>query len=110
MVFVSSSAHARYHQSKDAVLVPLADGTFDCVPTIRNKKIMVKCCKYCKKMLKSISTDKCPECASRLQRRCEWPTKEQLDRDIQELKTNVAIAKKYGVSDVTIAKWRNRLL
>ena len=114
MVFTSSSAHARYH--KGGTLIKLSDGTYDCAPSSKRPKksnhyvypiiFYYGECKYCGKPLKTKGADKCQDCLHKLQRRCEWPTKEQLDQDVLELKTNLAIAKKYGVSNVTIAKWR----
>ena len=98
MVFVNNSAHVAYHRGGELIL--LEDGTFDC------KGLPDKHCKVCGILLKTKQGNICQKCLHINQRRCDWPSKEQLEQDIIELKTNVAISKKYGVSDKTIAKWR----
>lgn len=102
MVFVSNSAHIKYHRG--GKLIQLEDGTFDCegVPDGR--------CNVCGITLKTKSGKICQECLHIKQRKCERPSKEQLEQDIAELKSNVAISKKYGVSDKTIAKWKRIIL
>ena len=99
MVFISNSAHIAYHGGGE--LIPLEDGTFDCKRRPNNH------CNVCGILLKTKQGNICQSCLHINQRRCEWPSKEQLEQDVIELKTNVAISKKYGVSDKTIAKWRN---
>ncbi len=98
MVFVSNSAHVSYHRGGE--LIALEDGTFDC------KKQPNSRCSVCGVLLKTKRGKICQECLHIKQRRCDWVSKEQLEQDIIELKSNVAISKKYGVSDKTIAKWR----
>tara|TARA_B100001142_G_C14167504_1_gene590884 strand:- start:59 stop:916 length:858 start_codon:yes stop_codon:yes gene_type:complete len=63
-----------------------------------------------------IESSKCPECKTRLitkrnksgicvECKSKKPYKEELQKDLLELKTKVAIAKKYGVSDNGVKKW-----
>ena len=99
MVFKNNSAHIKYHRG--GVLIPLDDGSFDCESLLKDGK-----CDVCGIALKSKGTHICQSCLHVKQRGCEWPTREQLDEDIAILKTNVAISKKYGVSDRTVGRWR----
>lgn len=101
MVFTSNSAHIAYHRG--GKLISLEDGTFDC------KGLPEKYCEICGVLLKTKQGNICQKCLHIKQQKCSLPSKEQLEQDIIELKTNVAISKKYGVSDKTIAKWRKKL-
>ena len=73
----------------------------------RGKKNKVEhYCKICGRQITKWSKKiLCQECAHNEQKRNKW-NKEQLIEDIKNLHTNTAIAKKYNVSDNTIAKWR----
>jgi hypothetical protein len=53
---------------------------------------------------KSRTASKCFQCASKLRRKVERPSREQLEKELLEY-TAVALGKKYGVSNVTISKW-----
>lgn len=63
-------------------------------------------CQRCGKPLASHNpiVRHCPECSYFLQRRCEWPTREQLKQEIFTTPF-LQLSKKYGVSDVAIRKW-----
>lgn len=98
MIFASNSAHITYH--KGGKLIELEDGTYDCVG------LPVKYCCQCGVRLKTKQGNICQQCNHINQRKVTWPTAEEFEKDIKELKTNVAIGKKYKVSDKTIAKWR----
>lgn len=63
-----------------------------------------------------LESSKCPECKTRLitknnksgicvECKSKKPSKEELQKDLLELKTKVAIGKKYGVSDNGVKKW-----
>lgn len=101
MVFASNSAHIAYHRGGELIL--LEDGTFDCKGRPNNR------CNVCGILLKTKQGNICQECLHIKQRRCTWPSREQLEQDVIKLKSNVAISKKYGVSDKTIAKWRKNI-
>ncbi len=67
-----------------------------------------------KEEIKCIDCDKnvgnnalrCIECAHLLQRKVvDRPSLEQINNDLEELKTMIAVGKKYNVSDNTIRKW-----
>lgn len=47
----------------------------------------------------------CFACASKLRRKVDRPSKEQLEKELAE-NTASALARKYGVSSVTIGKWK----
>lgn len=98
MVFASNSAHSRHHMG--GIPVRLPDGTFDCV----GKGDAY--CNMCGTLLRTKNARLCQICLHIKQRVCEWPTKDQLDEDKKSLRTNVAIAKKYGVSEATVRKWK----
>ena len=52
----------------------------------------------------SIDSCRCKKCSDKNQRKVSWPSKEELEKGIWE-KPAKHLAKKYGVSDNTIAKW-----
>lgn len=66
------------------------------------KKIEYNCSKCNTKITKKNKTGMCVWCKSKC------PLKEQLLEDIKQLKSKVAIGKKYGVADNTIKKWYRR--
>lgn len=66
------------------------------------KKIEYNCSKCNTKITKKNKTGMCVWCKSKC------PLKEQLLEDIKQLKSKVAIGKKYGVTDNTIKKWYRR--
>lgn len=102
MVFTSNSAHVAFHRG--GKLIELSDGTYDC------EKLPVRYCEMCGKKLRTKRAKMCQVCDHIKQRRCVWPTREELEKDVIELKSNLAISKKYGVSDKTVAKWKERIL
>lgn len=102
MIFCSNKAHITFHRG--GLPIPLDDGTYDCKPTTQSY------CKQCGVQLKTRGASICQLCLHIKQRVCQHPSREQLQKDIDELKTNVAIAKKYNVSDKTIAKWRQKII
>lgn len=102
MVFTSNSAHIAFHRG--GKLIELSDGTYDC------EKLPVRYCEMCGKMLMTKRSKMCPKCDHIKKRKCVWPTREELEKDVIELKSNLAISKKYGVSDKTVAKWKARIL
>lgn len=72
-----------------------------------NKNIEKKHCPICgKEILKN--SNYCPMCAAKNKRKFDI-TKEQLEKDLKELGTKVAIARKYGVSETAIRKRMKKL-
>ena len=62
---------------------------------------------YCKKCGRELSTknaEYCQTCIHEFQRRCEWPSREELKQVIRTLPF-LQIGKKYGVSDNAVRKW-----
>ena len=102
MVFTSNSAHITYH--KNGRLIELGDGTYDCIG------LPDKYCCQCGIKLKTKQGNICQKCNHINQRKVTWPSPEELKQDIIELKTNIAISKKYGVSDKTVSKWRKTII
>lgn len=62
-------------------------------------------CKKCGKVITK-GANYCENCYHFSCRKEGRPTKEQLILDIKNLKSNVAISKKYNVSNTAIRKWR----
>ena len=60
-------------------------------------------CVDCGAELKT-NSQRCQKCVHLRQRRAEWPDRETLKKEIR-VKSFVAIAKEYGVSDKTICAW-----
>lgn len=102
MIFVSNSAHITFH--KGGKLIEVEEGVYDC------QGLPDKYCCQCGVKLKTKQGNICQDCNHYNQRKVTWPSPEQLLNDIKELKTNIAISKKYGVSDKTIAKWRKTII
>lgn len=111
MIFKTTSDHIKYHAHGVAILND--DGTYTCDDKLKpffkySKTICPECgnAKYAKSKL-------CEKC--RAKHKSEYiqstnrlkPSKEELR---EELKTNsrVALAKKYGVSDKSIANWEKK--
>lgn len=68
-------------------------------------KLEQKFCKNCgKEVSNSNKTGLCPICASKAQRVCERPSREELKKLIR-IYSFVELGKKYGVSDKAISKW-----
>lgn len=61
---------------------------------------------YCKKCGRPLSTkaDYCQTCIHEFQRKCEWPTREELKNMIRTMPF-LQIGKKYNVSDNAVRKW-----
>ena len=65
-------------------------------------------CRKCgKEITKDAKTGLCLKCSHESQKRCEWPTKEELTKLHYEY-SNIKIGKMYGVSDNTIKKWMKK--
>ena len=45
------------------------------------------------------------QCSKESNRKCIWPSKDQLLNDIKELNTNVAIGNKYNVTHHSVRRW-----
>jgi Zn finger protein HypA/HybF involved in hydrogenase expression len=72
--------------------------------TFAGRKLRVKySCNKCKKSTKGFS-DICSECSHFERRKVEWPSKENLEKDLEN-NTMLSVGKKYGVSDNTVRKW-----
>jgi predicted amidophosphoribosyltransferase len=71
---------------------------------LKNKKTFN--CSSCNKKIKGYS-ELCSECVSIKRRKIKRPSKEILEKEIQEY-TMVYLGKKYGVSDNAIRKWCKR--
>lgn len=52
-------------------------------------------------------TGLCKDCLSIMKRKTEWPSYEQLEKDLNEMSFR-AIGRKYGVSDNTIRRWAKK--
>ena len=89
----------------------------------KNRKIPRKPDRFCSecnvKVCKQNVTGLCNSCCNKIRVRemnkarpninyGKCPSKEQLIKDIQELRTNVAIGKKYEVSDNAVKKWKKK--
>ena len=89
----------------------------------KNRKIPRKPDQYCTECNKVLCRDSkcksglCIKCCNREKGKMlstkfpytgKRPSKEQLIKDIEELKTNVAIGKKYGVTDNSVKKWKKK--
>lgn len=97
IVFKTKEDHTRYHRTRRLVL----DGDVYISP----KNI----CQDCGKIIDNHSRVlRCVGCSLKYKRR-NWPTKEQLEQDIKELKTNVAISRKYNISDRMVGKIRKTM-
>lgn len=68
------------------------------------KEQEVKLCKKCGKPLSSNRSEICRLCAHENQRRCEWPTREELKQKIRT-SSFLQIGKEYNVSDNAVRKW-----
>lgn len=75
-------------------------------PVIRisKKEQEVKLCKKCGKPLSSNRSEICQLCVHENQRRCEWPTREELKQKIRT-SSFLQIGKEYNVSDNAVRKW-----
>lgn len=71
---------------------------------ISKKEQEVKLCKKCGKPLSSNRSKICQLCAHENQRRCEWPTREELKQKIRT-SSFLQIGKEYNVSDNAVRKW-----
>lgn len=68
------------------------------------KEQKTKLCKKCGKPLSSNRFEICQLCAHENQRRCEWPTREELKQKIRT-SSFLQIGKEYNVSDNAVRKW-----
>jgi len=76
-----------------------------CGRKIKNtSKEFCYCCVCGKKIGKKTKTGKCPDCAKKVQRRVERPSKETLEKKLFEYNF-LKVAKMYGVTDNAIRKW-----
>ena len=65
-------------------------------------------CKKCgKEITKESKTGFCLQCSHDSQKKCEWPSKEELTK-LHEKYSNIKIGKMYGVSNTTVKKWLTR--
>jgi len=75
---------------------------------VKNKKnVKVRTCTGCtKKILQENKSGYCIKCIAKHRKPLkDKPTLEELENDMKELKTYVAVGKKYNVSDNCIRKW-----
>lgn len=84
------------------------------IKIIRNSIIYEKKCLTCEntfssKKINQIFCSKSCKCKMQAKNFSKIPKKEILLQDIKELKSNVQVGKKYGVSDNTIKKWKIKL-
>lgn len=68
-----------------------------------NSKLIKKVCKKCGRPL-STKADYCQTCIHEFQRRCEWPSREELKLLIRTVPF-LQIGQKYNVSDNAVRKW-----
>jgi len=52
-------------------------------------------------------TGLCKSCSSIMRRKTEWPSQEQLEKDLENMSFR-AVGKKYGVSDNTVRRWAKK--
>lgn len=69
-----------------------------------NKVVEYNTCELCGEKIGK-QAKYCVDCAHFLRRKVNRPTKEELIKDKETLKSFVAVGKKYGVSDSAIRKW-----
>jgi RecJ-like exonuclease len=90
------------------VLCPNCHAKTDSYRGKKNKKQAIKVCKYCGKEVSKWSKSLvCEECSHKHQRKVEWPSKETLEKLLEENSIN-AISIMYGVSFHTVKKWVKR--
>lgn len=85
--------------------------TFATQEKTKRQKKLNKECQLCGSVFttKSGTAQYCSrECSSKSTRKVEWPDKETLEKLVWEYPTN-QLAKKFGVSDVAVAKWCKKL-
>jgi len=63
-----------------------------------------KICKKCKRPLSTKDAEYCQTCIHEFQRKCEWPSREELKNLIRSMPF-LQIGKKYNVSDNAVRKW-----
>ena len=96
-VFKTKGDHARFHKTG----IMIAEGDVYISPQ--------NICLDCHKIIDNHTRVKrCASCALIYKRR-NWPSREQLQQDIEELKTNTAIGRKYNISDTMVRKIRKQL-
>ena len=97
LVFVSNSAHTRYHNG--GTLVPTNEKhVFDCVFIFNNR------CVDCGILLSDNQAKRCVPCSRVHSRKVNRPGLSILMNDLKTL-SFVKVGKKYGVCDHTIRKW-----
>jgi len=74
-------------------------------PILKKFRVYGTCCDCGAKI--DIGATRCVKCKVKIERKVEWPSKEELEQLINE-KSFVAIAKEYGVSDNAVRKWCKR--
>lgn len=63
-----------------------------------------KICKKCKRPLSTKDAEYCQTCIHEFQRKCEWPSRDELKKLIRSTPF-LQIGKKYNVSDNAVRKW-----
>jgi len=108
MVFSSNAEHTAFHKSKgNGVLVKSDDGSYCYLanPPLRR-------CKYCGRSFYrnqiSYQSEYCSDiCRNAVTNQGKCPTKHELETLVDQF-SNCQIAKKFGVSDKAVAKWKKK--
>lgn len=107
IVFDSKQSHTAYHMCMkhdlDMVLTRI-DGVWHCEAKQQKTYRPLYVCPECHGPMKSRYAHRCSLCDAK-HRAANIPSKKQLMRDMQSLKTFCAIGRKYGVSDNAVRKW-----
>ena len=64
----------------------------------------IKLCKKCGRPLSTKDAEYCQTCIHEFQRKCEWPSRDELKKLIRSIPF-LQIGKKYNVSDNAVRKW-----
>jgi hypothetical protein len=104
MIFDNKSSHSTYHAciryNRDMILAQV-NGVWHCeMAGIDNKRV----CPVCGKLKKSRDGTVCMACYQK-RHSANIPSKSQLVKDKQELRSFCAVGRKYNVSDNAVRKW-----
>jgi hypothetical protein len=102
-IFASLADHARFHSSRNPVVLVDAEGVNHCVekPKSASGHILNNKCIDCSK---PTGGKRCPACYRINSRKVDRPAKKELDKLVKKLPMT-RIGKMFGVSDNAVRKW-----